>query len=121
VALFIADACLAENRIDPSKQGLSKPPRILIESSKKWPERIVFNTNLPTTLAVIAEDPAAVSSLPPSSINSMAQLTSSLPATTAARPHFVKPKLVKVVRVSRPKYAYFQKARRYPDFFENWW
>jgi hypothetical protein len=121
VALFIADAYLPSKRIDPSNQALWKPPKILIESSKRWPERIVFNTNLPITLAVIAEEPAAVSSLPPSSIDSMAQLTSSLPARTAARPHFVKPKLVKVVRVLRPKYAYFQKARRYPDFFENRW
>jgi hypothetical protein len=120
-ALFIANAYLPANRIDAGNKPISKPPKVLIESSRKWPERIVFDTNLPTTLAVIAEEPAVVSPVPPSSINSMAQLTSSRPATTAARPHIVKPKPVKMARVSRTRFAYFQKARRYPDFFENWW
>jgi hypothetical protein len=120
-ALFIADALLPANRIDAGDKPISKPPSILIESAQKWPERIVFDVNLPTTLAVIAEEPEAVSSLPRSSINSMAQLTSSRRAMTAAHPHIVKPKPVKIARISRPRFAYLQKARRHPDFFENWW
>jgi hypothetical protein len=126
--LLIAHAYLAVDRIDAGIKAVSNPPKILIRSSKKWPERIVFDTNLPTTFAVIpsevviALDSAAASSVsPPSSINSMAQLTSSHPVRAAARPAVVKPKLVKMPRLSQPRFAYLQKARRYPGFFENWW
>ena len=126
--LLIAHAYLAVDRIDAGINTVSNPPRILIRSSKKWPERIVFDTNVPTTVAVIpsepviASDSAVASSLPaPSSINSMAQLTSSHPVRAAARAPVVKPKLVKMPRLSQPRFAYLQKARRYPDFFDNWW
>ncbi|MFG3593766.1 hypothetical protein [Bradyrhizobium sp. RDI18] len=58
--VFILDACLTRLAIRESAHVNS--PIIRIHSDRKWPERIVFDTTLPTTVpaqATIAEDRVA--------------------------------------------------------------
>ena len=55
--LFILDACLTDLPVIESAHVNS--PVIRIHSDRKWPERIVFDTSLPTVVPVqtaIAED-----------------------------------------------------------------
>jgi hypothetical protein len=122
--LFIANAYLPASRVDGSSQPASKPT-ILIDSSRKWPERIVYDTNLPTTVAVApAEEPVVVPSqiVRPSPQDSMAQLAAPTPPQQTAPPNVTKEKRVKIAkRVSRSRFAYVQQQRRPPDFFASWW
>jgi hypothetical protein len=51
--LFIANVFLPATLVDGGSQMHQSKPKILIDSSKKWPERIVYDTSLPTTLPVV--------------------------------------------------------------------
>ena len=58
--VFILDACLT--RLPAMERSHADSPVIRIHSDRKWPERIVFDTTLPTIVpaqAAIAEDLAA--------------------------------------------------------------
>jgi hypothetical protein len=80
--LFIANVFLPATLVDDGSQMHQSKPKILIDSFRKWPERIVYDTNLPTTLAVVpAEEPAVVPSqiVRPSPQDSMAQLAAPTP------------------------------------------
>ena len=120
--LFIVNAFLPASRVDGGSNPTSKPT-ILIESSRKWPERIVYDTNLPTTLAVVPpEGPAVVSSVRASPLDSMAQLAAPTPPKPAVAPQVARKKRVKIARlVSQPRFAYLQQQRRPPNFFAPWW
>jgi hypothetical protein len=47
--LFILDACFPRL---PDAKATSDPPAIRIHSDRKWPERIVYDTSLPTIVPV---------------------------------------------------------------------
>jgi hypothetical protein len=118
--LFVADAYLPTTRIDPDSKSAPKPT-ILIASSIKWPERIVYDTNLPTTLALVPEESAVVPSPPPPALNSMAQLITPTPPRAAAHPYIVKKKRVKIARrVYGPRFVFNQNGW-HPDSFGAWW
>src|ERR1700692_1842824 len=50
--LFIANVFLPATLVDGGSETRQSKPKILIDSSRKWPERTVYDTSLPTTLAV---------------------------------------------------------------------
>ena len=117
--LFIANVFLPATLVDGGSQTHQSKPNILIDSSRNWPERIVYDTNLPTTLAVI---PVAQEAVRPSPQDSMAQLAAPTPPKQTAPPNVTKEKPVKIAkRVSRSRFAYVQQQRRPPDFFASWW
>ena len=76
--LFIANAFLPATLVDGGSQTHQSKSKILIDSSRKWPERIVYDMSLPTTLAVVPVAHEAVRSSPSVS---MAQIS----APTAAK------------------------------------
>ena len=119
--LLIVNAYLPADRVDDNGNPTSKPT-ILIESSRKWPERIVYDTNLPTTLAAVPpEAPAVVSSVPRSPLDSMA-LAAPTPPKPAVAPQVARKKRAKIARVvSQPRFAYLQQQRRPPNYFAPWW
>lgn len=64
--LFIIDACLPTSPVVPSSQRAADLSIIRIHSDRKWPERVVFDTTLPTitpalapAAPIVAEAPAA--------------------------------------------------------------
>jgi hypothetical protein len=116
--LFIANVFLPATLVDGGSQMHQSKPKILIDSSKKWPERIVYDTSLPTTLPVVPVAQEAVRSSP---LDSMAQISAPTAPKQAAPPHVTKEKRVKIAkRVSRSRFA-FQQQRRPPDFFVASW
>ena len=120
--LFIVSAYLPASRVDGVNRPASKPTTF-IESSRKWPERIVYDTSLPTTLAVVpAEVPAAGSSVRSTPLDSMAQLAVPSAPKQVGPDRAAKAKRVKIAsRVSRPRFAYLQQQRRPPNLFSAWW
>lgn len=120
--LLIAGAYLPAGPVDGGGQPASKPV-ILIESSRKWPERIVYDTSLPTTLAIVRSEAPAVASpgtVRRSPLNSLAQLTAPPPPKRAN--HVATEKRTKMAkRFSQPGLAYVQEPRRPPDSFAAWW
>jgi hypothetical protein len=118
--LFIANVFLPATLVDGGSQTHQSKPKILIDSSRKWPERIVYDTSLPTTLAVVPVAEEAVRSSP---LDSMAQMTA--PAQPKQPTHIqvqvVRKKPVKIAkRVSQQKFASFQQQRP-PNLFASWW
>ena len=116
--LFVASAYLSDSPVDDGSKVVARPT-ILIESSRRWPERIVFDTNVPTTVAAVpAEEPTIASSVHASPLDSMAQLAAPPPLKQPA-PLVAKKKRVKIARqVSQPRFAYFQQPR---NSFGSWW
>jgi hypothetical protein len=116
--LFIANVFLPATMVDGRSQTRQSKPKILIDSSRKWPERIVYDTSLPTTLAVVPVAQEAVRSSP---LDSMAQMS----APTAPKPthiQVVREKPAKIAkRISRQKFASFQQRQRPPGLFASWW
>jgi hypothetical protein len=55
--MFILDACLT--RLPVMERAHVNSPVIRIHSDRKWPERIVFDTTVPTIVPAIAEDGVA--------------------------------------------------------------
>ena len=51
--LFIVNVFLPATSVDGGSQTHQSKSKILIDSSRKWPARIVYDTSLPTTLAVV--------------------------------------------------------------------
>jgi hypothetical protein len=102
-SLLVANAYLPESRTDEGSKAITKPT-IAIESSRKWPERIVFDTNVPTTLALVpAEEPTVPSSVHASPLDSMAQLAAAPPPEQAAVAPAAKKKRGKIARrISHP-------------------
>ena len=119
--LFVAGAYLPNSRVDEGSKAVTKPA-ILIESSRKWPERIVFDTTVPTTLAVVpTEVPTVASSVRASPLDSMAQLEGPTARKEVGPARAAKGKRVKIARrVSQPRLAYFQQ-RGFPNYFGSWW
>jgi hypothetical protein len=62
--LFIANVFLPATLVDGGSRTDQPKPNILIDSSRKWPERIVYDTSLPTTLAIVPTAQEAVRSSP---------------------------------------------------------
>ena len=118
--LFVASAYLPDSRVDEGSKAVTKPA-ILIKSSRKWPERIVFDTTVPTTQAVVAaEAPTVASPVRASPMDSMAQLAATPLPKPAALPLVARKKRVNVARrVSRPRFAYFQQ-QGFPNLFGSW-
>ena len=116
--LFIANVFLPVTMADGGGETRQSKPKILIDSSRKWPERIVYDTSLPTTLAVV---PVAQEAARSSPLDAMAQM--SAPAAPKQPTHIqvVRAKPVKIAkRVSRQKFASFQQQRP-PRLFAFWW
>lgn len=57
--LFVADANLRRTPIAETSDRDLPVPRIHIQSDQKWPERVVYDTSLPTPVAVTAPAPTA--------------------------------------------------------------
>ena len=116
--LFIANVFLPETLVDGGSRTLQSKPKILIDSSRKWPERIVYDTSLPTTLAVV---PVAQEAARSSPLDAMAQMSAPPAPKQAAHIQVVRAKPVKIAkRVSRQKFASFQQQRQ-PRLFAFWW
>jgi hypothetical protein len=116
--LFIANVFLPETLVDAGSETHQSKPKILIESSRKWPERIVYDTSLPTTLAFIPVAQEAVRSSP---LDSMAQLSAPTAPKQPTHIQVVREKPVKIAkRVSRQKFASLQQQRP-PNRFASWW
>jgi hypothetical protein len=102
-----------------SSQTHQWKPKILIDSSRKWPERIVYDTSLPTTLAVVPIAQEAVRSSP---LDSMAQMSAPTAPKQPTHIQVVREKPVKIAkRISRQKFASFQQQQRPPALFASWW
>ena len=116
--LFIANVFLPASSVDGGSQSPQSKPIILIDSSRKWPEPIVYDTSLPTTLAVVPVAEEAVRSSP---LDSMAQMTAPTQPKQPTQVQVVKKKRVKIAkRVSRQKFASFWQQRP-PRLFASWW
>jgi hypothetical protein len=116
--LFIANLFLPATLVDGDSQMYQSKPKILIDSSRKWPERIVYDTSLPTTLAVVPVAEEAVRSSP---LDSMGQMSASPPRQQPTHIQVVREKPVKVAkRVSRQTFASFRQQKP-PNFFASWW
>ena len=117
--LFIANVFLPATLVDGGSQTHQSKPNILIDSSRKWPERIVYDTSLPTTLAVVPGAEEAVRSSP---LDSMAQMSAPTAPKQPTHIQVVREKKpVKMAkRVSRQKFASFAHQRP-PNLFASWW
>jgi hypothetical protein len=116
--LFIVNVFLPATSVGGGSQTHQSKSKILIVSSRKWPERIVYDTSLPTTLAVVPVAHDAVRSSP---LDSMAQVSAPIPLKQPIHIQVVRVKPVKIAkRVSRQKFASFQQQRP-PNFFASWW
>ena len=116
--LFIANVFLPASSVDGGSQSQQSRPMILIDSSRKWPERIVYDTSLPTMLAVVPVAEEAVRSSP---LDSMAQMTVPTQPKQPTQVQVVKKKPLKIAkRVSRQKFASFWQQRP-PRLFASWW
>jgi hypothetical protein len=116
--LFIANVFLPESSVDGGSQSHPYKPMILIDSSTKWPERIVYDTSLPTTLAVVPVAEEAVRSSP---LNSMAQMTAPTQPKQPTQVQVGKKKPAKIARrVPRQTFASFWQQRP-PRPFASWW
>jgi hypothetical protein len=116
--LFIANVFLPATLVDGGSQTHQSKPNILIDSSRKWPERIVYDTNLPTTLAVVPVAQEAVRSSP---LDSMAQISAPTAPKQPSHIQVVRERPLKIAkRVSRQKFASFQQQRP-PSLFASWW
>ena len=116
--LFIANVVLPATLLGGSSQTHHWMPKILIDSSRKWPERIVYDTSLPTTVAVVPVAQEAVRSSP---LDAMAQISAPTAPKQPTHIQVVREKPVKIAkRVSRQKFASFQQQRA-PNLFASWW
>jgi hypothetical protein len=116
--LFIVNVFLPATSVDGGSQTHQSKSKILIDSSRKWPERIVYDTSLPTTLAIVPVAQEAVRSSP---LDSMAQISAPTAPKQPIHIQVVRAKPVKIAkRVSRQKFASFQQQRP-PNFFASWW
>jgi hypothetical protein len=116
--LFIANVSLPATLVDSGSQTHQPKPTILIDSSRKWPERIVYNTSLPTTLAVVPVAQEAVRSSP---LDAMAQISAPTAPKQPSHIQVMRQRPLKLAkRVSRQKFASFQQQRP-PNLFASWW
>jgi hypothetical protein len=116
--LFIANVILPATMVDGGGETRQSKPQILIDSSRKLPERVVYDTNLPTTLAVV---PVAQEAARSSPLDSMAQMSAPTAPKQPTHIQVVRGKPVKIAkRVSRQKFASFQQQRP-PNLFASWW
>jgi hypothetical protein len=116
--LFIANVFLPATLGDGGSQTHQPKPEILIDSSRKWPERIVYDTNLPTTLAVVPVAQEVVHSSP---LDAMAQISAPTAPKQPSYVQVVRQRPLKLAkRVSRQKFASFQQHRP-PNLFASWW
>jgi hypothetical protein len=117
--LIIANVFLPATLVDGGSQTHQSKPNILIDSSRKWPERIVYDTSLPTTLALV---PVAQEAFRSSPLDSMAQMSAPTAPKQPTHIQVVREKPVKIAkRVSRQKFASIQQQRRPPNLFASWW
>jgi hypothetical protein len=116
--LFIANVFLPATLVDGGSEAHQSKPKILIDSSRKWPERTVYDTSLPTTLAVVPIAQKAVRSSP---LDSMAQMSAPIAPKQPSHVQVVRARPLKLAkRVSRQKFASFQQQRP-PNLFAFWW
>ena len=116
--LFVANVFLPATLVDGGSQTHQSKPKILIDSSRKWPERIVYDTSLPTTLAVFPVAQEAVRSSP---FDAMAQISAPTAPKQPSHIQVVRERSIKIAkRVSRQKFASFQQQRP-PNLFASWW
>jgi hypothetical protein len=116
--LFIANVFLPATLVDGGSQTHQSKPNILIDSSRKWPERIVYDTSLPTTLAVVPVAQEAVRSSP---LVAMAQISAPTAPKQPTHIQVVRARPVKVAkRFSRQKFASFRQQRS-TNLFASWW
>jgi hypothetical protein len=116
--LFIANVFLPATMVDGGGETRQSKPKILIDSSRKFPERIVYDTNLPTTLAVV---PVAQEAARSSPLDSMAQMSAPTAPKQPTHIQVVREKPVKIAkRISQQKFASFQQQRP-PNLFASWW
>jgi hypothetical protein len=116
--LFIANVFLPATLVDGGSQKHQSKPNILIDSPRNWPERIVYDTSLPTTLALVPVAQEAVRSSP---LDSMAQISAPTAPKQPTHIQVVRARPVKIAkRVSRQKFASFQQQRP-PNLFASWW
>jgi hypothetical protein len=115
--LFIVNVFLPATSVDGGSQTHQSKSKILIDSSRKWPARIVYDTSLPTTLAVVPVAHEAVRS----PLDSMAQVSAPTAPKQPIHIQVVRAKPVKLAkRVARQRFASFQQQRS-PHFFASWW
>jgi hypothetical protein len=113
--LFIANVFLPATMVDGGGETRLSKPKILIDSSRKLPERIVYDTNLPTTLAVVPVAQEVVRSSP---LDAMAQISA---PKQPSHIQVVRQRPLKLAkRVFRQKFASFQQQRP-PNLFASWW
>jgi hypothetical protein len=116
--LFITNVFFPATLADGGTQTHQSKPNILIDSTRNWPERIVYDTSLPTTLAVV---PVAQEAVRPSPLDSMAQISAPPAPKQSTHIQVVRARPVKIAkRVSRQKFASFQQQRP-PNLFASWW
>jgi hypothetical protein len=109
--LFIANLFLPATLVNGGSGTHQSKPKILIGSSRKWPER-------PTTLAVV---PVAKEAVRSSLLDSIAQMSAPTAAKRLTHIQVVREKPIKIAkRVSRQKFASFQQQRP-PILFASWW
>jgi hypothetical protein len=65
--LLLLDAVLPKSPVGDSTAALD-PPVIRIQSDRKWPERVVFDTSIPTIVPVQTAKTDAVVPVPPTTV-----------------------------------------------------
>jgi hypothetical protein len=135
--LFVADAWLPKSPVTAVADAAVETPMIRIQSDRKWPERIVFDTSIPTvspvqTAAVVpVRAPAGVADvsakvreafaqLPPSDAKPSQQLQPAASKTPAPAPAAPQKRKVAKKRVAPPMVLVAQQQQQRPfGFFGN--
>jgi len=118
--LFVIDATLPKLTESVRLEATTDKSIIRIHSDRKWPERVVFDTSLPTIVPASASKAEAVASAPPTEASpkarvreAFAQFAPSEPKKPEPKPQrkrkLVKPRVVPpvVVVAQQPRFGFF--------------
>jgi hypothetical protein len=133
--LFVADAWLPKLPVTAVADAAVETPTIRIQSDRKWPERIVFDTSIPTVspvqTAAVVRAPAGVADvsaklreafaqLQPSAAKPSQQLQPAASKTPAPTPAPQKRKVAKK-HMAPPMVLVAQQQRPFGFFANNSW
>jgi hypothetical protein len=114
--LFVADAVLPQVPLPSTLHSGSDLPAVRIHSDRKWPERVVFDTNLPAVGTVTTAKAAMPSQPALADLASKARVREAfaqLPSPKAEAPAATQPSTPKIVAMaaSQPNNASQQPSR----------
>lgn len=116
--LFVVDATFPKLTEPVRADASLDKPIIRIHSDRKWPERVVFDTSLPTIVPASASKAGAVASAPPTEASPKARVREAFAQFTPSEPKkpepqrkrkLVKPRVVPpvVMVAQQPRFGFF--------------